>query len=97
LIIRQLLALHTAPAADVVGRRPHGPASPVLDHQAVLNRLEGVRRAAGGYVARCPAHDDREPSLSLGEGTDGRLLLFCFAGCRFETILRAALALEVVD
>lgn len=95
-LVRQLLKLRMAPT-DEGGRRARGPAGPTLDLSAVLGRLDGVRRVAGGYVARCPAHDDREPSLSLGEGTDGRLLLFCFAGCAFETILRAALALEVID
>ena len=55
-----------------------------------LARLEGVRRCAGGYVARCPAHSDREASLSVHEGKGGKVLLKCFAGCSFEAI-RAAL------
>jgi hypothetical protein len=95
-IIRQLLALHATPM-EGEGRRPSGAAGPVLDLPGMLGRLVGVRRVAGGYVARCPAHDDREPSLSLGEGTDGRLLLFCFAGCTFETILRATRPREDID
>jgi hypothetical protein len=33
-----------------------------------LARLDGVRPCAGGYVARCPAHDDNDPSLSVREG-----------------------------
>lgn len=95
-VIRRLLELRATPI-DGERYRPHGAAGPVLDLPGMLGRLAGVRRVAGGYVARCPAHDDREPSLSLGEGTDGRLLLFCFAGCTFEAILRATLPLEVIN
>ena len=32
-------------------------------------------------MARCPAHDDREPSLSIRDGGDGRVLVHCHAGC----------------
>ena len=48
-------------------------------------------RAAGGnrFQARCPAHGDRSPSLSIGEGLDGRVLLHCFAGCHTDAILAA--------
>jgi putative DNA primase/helicase len=65
----------------------------VSEADDVLSRLEGVRRSGDGWVARCPCHDDREPSLSIGEGDDGRLLLKCFAGCSFEE-LRGALGLD---
>jgi len=41
-------------------------------------------------IARCPAHDDRDPSLSIRDGRDGRLLLHCHAGCDFTDILAAA-------
>lgn len=51
----------------------------------VLPRLEAVRPCAGGWVARCPAHSDRNPSLSIRE-VDGKVLLKCFAGCSFEAI-----------
>lgn len=41
----------------------------------------GGRRAGGGWMARCPAHDDREPSLSIQHADDGKVLVHCHAGC----------------
>ena len=41
------------------------------------------------FQARCPAHRDRLPSLSIAEGRDGRVLLHCFAGCSTDAILAA--------
>ena len=55
----------------------------------VLSRLSHVKRVSGGYMARCPAHDDKNPSLSITEGNDGRVLLKCFAGCSTEEIVKA--------
>lgn len=47
-----------------------------------LARLEGVRRTGQGrWIAKCPSHEDRSPSLSVRECDDGRTLLCCFAGC----------------
>jgi putative DNA primase/helicase len=45
-----------------------------------------VTRGSG----RCPAHDDSSPSLSVGEGADGKVLLKCHAGCSLDAILSAA-------
>ena len=55
----------------------------------VLTRLTQVRRSGKGWMARCPAHEDRNPSLSIREGDDGTILLHCFAGCAFDDIARA--------
>ena len=50
--------------------------------ELLLSRLERVRANRNGtWVARCPAHDDRSPSLSIATGDDGKVLLHCFAGC----------------
>lgn len=43
--------------------------------------------AERGYMAQCPAHDDRTASLSISEGDDGRALIYCHAGCSTESIL----------
>lgn len=53
-----------------------------------LERLEGVRRSGGGHTARCPAHEDRDPSLSVREGSRW-ILFYCHAGCTAQSILDA--------
>lgn len=56
--------------------------------QAVLDRLDGVKQTGDGqYAARCPGHDDRVQSLSVGQGDDGRALLHCHAGCDTDDLL----------
>ena len=57
--------------------------------------LEGVKATPKGYIARCPAHDDARPSLSIREADD-RLLVHCWAGCRTGDVL-AALGLGYAD
>jgi hypothetical protein len=56
--------------------------------EELLPRLECVRRSGMGWSARCPAHRDRSPSLSIGE-SGGRVLLHCFAGCTTEAVCDA--------
>lgn len=62
----------------------------------LLHRLHGVRPSRGAWIARCPAHDDRSPSLSVKEGRDGRILVRCWAGCDLEHIC-SALGIRVPD
>ena len=55
----------------------------------LLDRLDRVRQTGSGrWIARCPAHEDRGPSLSIRE-IDGRTLLHCFAGCGTLDVLDA--------
>lgn len=61
-----------------------------------LEKLDGVKRTTRGSMARCPAHADHTPSLSVREGDDGRILLHDFGGCRVEEIC-AALVLRLTD
>jgi hypothetical protein len=51
----------------------------------IIERL-GARRCGRGWIARCPAHHDQGPSLSIAESNEGRLLLKCFAGCSYGAI-----------
>src|SRR3990172_3883306 len=56
----------------------------------LLARLEAVRQTTTGkWLARCPAHEDHDPSLSIRLTDDGVVLLHCFAGCEVSAILGA--------
>ena len=69
-------------AGDAVGR--------------LLDRLSGVRpTGTGRWIARCPAHEDRSPSLSIRD-IDDRVLVHCFAGCRVGDVL-SAVGLALAD
>jgi hypothetical protein len=68
-----------------------------MNAAALLDRLTGVRQSAPGrWLARCPAHEDRAPSLSIRELDDGRILLNDFGGCSTGDVL-AALGLAMSD
>ncbi|MDZ4145692.1 MAG: hypothetical protein U1D29_14350 [Burkholderiales bacterium] len=63
----------------------------------VLSRLEKVRqRQPGQWSARCPAHADKGPSLSVRETPGGAVLMNCFAGCDVAEVV-AALGLTMSD
>lgn len=60
-----------------------------LEVDGLLARLDGVRETGDGrWIARCPAHEDGHPSLSVRE-TERGILLHCFAGCTTVDILSA--------
>ena len=49
----------------------------------------GGRRAGDSWIARCPFHEDRVPSLSIRGGSDGRVLVKCHAGCSQRDVIDA--------
>ena len=56
----------------------------------LFERLRGIKaQSAGRWVACCPAHEDRTPSLSIQIVDDGKVLLHCHAGCTLDAVLRA--------
>ncbi len=58
--------------------------------QELLGRLKGVKRTGPDkWEARCPAHDDRKPSLSVSQGDDGKALVHCHVGCSLADVLQA--------
>ena len=60
---------------------------PILD---LVNRLDHCKPTGkDSYIARCPAHDDRSPSLTIKELPDGRVLVHCFSGCGALDVLNA--------
>jgi AAA domain len=63
--------------------------------EVMLGRLERVHQNGEGWTARCPAHDDHEPSLMIDE-RDGRVLLHCHAGCSPEAVV-GAMGLTMAD
>ena len=55
----------------------------------IIAKAPGGCRAGAGWVAQCPAHDDRTPSLSVRDFTDGKVLLRCHAGCEQGRVIAA--------
>lgn len=64
--------------------------------ELILSRLDGTKKSSRGWLAKCPAHKDRHASLSIGEGSDGRVPLNCFAGCHAHDVL-GAIGLSLAD
>jgi putative DNA primase/helicase len=62
----------------------------------ILRLLPDAHPAGRGWKALCPAHDDHDPSLSISEAEDGRVLMKCFAGCAAVDVARA-LGIEMRD
>ena len=68
----------------------------MINEHDFLSRFEGVQQSGGGWVARCPAHGDDNPSLSIARGEDGRWLVHCHAGCSAEAVV-SAVGLKMCD
>lgn len=64
--------------------------------EALLTKIGGVKPGNGGWLGRCPAHEDQVQSLKIDEGDDGRALIFCHAGCAPSSIL-SAMGLSMAD
>lgn len=64
---------------------------------SVISRLDKVKSAGNNkWKACCPAHDDKNPSLTITETSDGTVLLKCWAGCSAGKVV-AAIGLELRD
>jgi hypothetical protein len=78
-----------------IRRASYGPAGrgaqglDAADLEALARSLGGAKRVGDGWSCRCPLHDDRHASLSLGLGEGGRLLARCHAGCDQREVFRA--------
>jgi len=59
-----------------------------MNAQTIATALGG-HRSGSSWIARCPAHEDRKPSLSISETSDGKVLLHCFAGCDQKEVIEA--------
>jgi putative DNA primase/helicase len=56
--------------------------------EAIAKALGG-RKGGGAWMAQCPAHEDREPSLSIAQGDNGKVLVRCHAGCEQHRVIGA--------
>lgn len=54
-----------------------------------LKKFKIVKRYGDRSQCICPAHNDKQASLSITKGKKCTLF-YCFAGCHFDDILRAA-------
>jgi hypothetical protein len=64
--------------------------------EQVLPKLDAVKKSGAGFMARCPAHEDRAASLSVAEGRDHPVVFHCHAGCQPEQI-SSAIGLDWAD
>jgi CHC2 zinc finger len=68
-----------------------------MSAEILLSRLDKVRQTgAGKWMALCPAHDDKSPSLSVRELADEIILLHCFSGCDVHDVV-VAVGLSLSD
>lgn len=64
---------------------------------SLISRLEKVKSTGQGrWVACCPAHQDKTPSLAIREADDGRILIHCFSGCSVDAVV-SAIGIELSD
>jgi hypothetical protein len=56
--------------------------------EAIAKALGG-RKTGAAWMAQCPAHEDRDPSLSIADGDSGKVLVRCHAGCEQHRVIAA--------
>src|SRR5262249_41828987 len=64
------------------------PARRAVTAETIAKALDG-RKAGGCWMARCLAHDDRKPSLSITDSQHGKVLVRCHAGCDQDELIAA--------
>jgi hypothetical protein len=68
-----------------------------MDVNDLVARLEKAKRTSrDSWIACCPAHKDRTPSLTVRSLDDGRILIHCFSGCGAADVMDA-IGLETAD
>ena len=60
-----------------------------MDAEHVAKALGAQRRSGDGWTARCPAHEDKQASLSINDKDGGGLLVRCQAGCAQRDVIEA--------
>jgi putative DNA primase/helicase len=64
---------------------------------SIIAKALGGRKVGAGWMARCPAHLDQDPSLSVREGANGKVLVHCHAGCKQERVISELRSLGLWD
>ncbi len=64
--------------------------------ERLVATLPDAKRVGNGWLARCPAHEDRNASLSVSQADNGGALLHCHAGCETAAVV-AAMGLTLAD
>jgi hypothetical protein len=60
-----------------------------MEAAQIAQSLKGRRDGRNSWKAKCPAHDDHDPSLHISVGHDGRTLVHCFTGCSQKAVIDA--------
>jgi len=61
----------------------------MLDAKTIATTQGKARKIGAGWACLCPAHDDHNPSLSITDADDGRVLVHCHAGCDQKAVISA--------
>jgi len=62
----------------------------MADINNILSELDKVKHTGEGkWLAACPAHNDKSPSLAIKEADNGNILIHCFAGCSVQEIVES--------
>lgn len=67
-----------------------------MTYEKILSHFQVKKYGNGKAQALCPVHPDKEASLTITQGNDGKTLLKCHAGCSSESVVLAA-GLKMAD
>lgn len=48
-----------------------------------------AKKVGSNWMAKCPGHNDNNPSLAIKHSSNGKILLFCHAGCTYAEVIKA--------
>jgi hypothetical protein len=69
----------------------------MIKAELLVSKIERIKSTGKGkWIACCPSHNDRSPSLSVRELDDGRVLIHCHAGCSPEEVV-TSVGLQMSD
>lgn len=62
-----------------------------MDAESIARGLDKPRKRGRSWMACCPnpSHEDRNPSFSITDSPDGKVLVKCFSGCSQEAVIEA--------